>query len=81
MSQQTSVMEYELQLLYYKKYCKDEEMFRKTLMKMFSDLRNSGKEEELRKKIEQYFINKRSPNFIEDKDFWMEVKKIGGPVI
>lgn len=50
-------MEYELQMLYYKQYSKNEEMYKATLKKMFCDLRNSGNDQELRKKIQQYFID------------------------
>ena len=48
---------------------------------MLLDLKSKGNSSGLRREINKYFINKSSPDYLNDPQLWSQVKKIGGKVI
>lgn len=78
---ESTVSQFELQLLYYGKYAKDGQKFKDALVRMLADLKSKGNSNELRKEITKYFIDRSSPSYIGDPELWNKVKRIGGKVI
>jgi hypothetical protein len=55
--------------------------FKEALIKMIGNYKMQGNEEELRRQIIRYFVDKKSKDYIDDKELWGKIKKIGGKVI
>lgn len=46
-----------------------------------SEIKATGKEDNLRDAINRYFINPESPDYIDDPILWQKVRSMGGSVI